>query len=375
MKELKKKVVVVGQTPPPYHGQAMMIEKLVNTEFDNIEIYHIRMSYSSQIDEIGRISIRKILHLFYLIFKTHVVFWKFKPSVLVYYPVGNRLGGVLRDWVYLLLTRGLFKKLVLNFQAAGLGEYIWSFNPLFRRMLCFPFMKPDLSILLTEGNPRDDQRLQSKRTAFIPNGIDDLFEEYRHLISSNINDDNNFNCIYLGMVKESKGVTDLIKGIDYLVNVKKFTRVQLRIVGSFASKEYETKVKNYVEHKSLVNYIIFEGLQVGDRKWEYLLNSDVLCFPTFFEKESFGNVIIEGFMMSKPVIGSNWRGTSTIIDDGLNGIIVDVHDYQGIGDAILQLSADRSKLQEMSSEARKKFINKYTLKHHLDMIEASLMSI
>ena len=32
------KVLVVGQTPPPYGGQAMMIHRLVTSELDGVEI-------------------------------------------------------------------------------------------------------------------------------------------------------------------------------------------------------------------------------------------------------------------------------------------------------------------------------------------------
>ena len=34
-----KKILVVGQIPPPYGGQAVMIEHLINCKYQNVEIY------------------------------------------------------------------------------------------------------------------------------------------------------------------------------------------------------------------------------------------------------------------------------------------------------------------------------------------------
>ena len=60
-------VLIVGQTPPPQHGQAIMIQMLVDGPLKGIDIHHLRMAFSDNMDQVGRFQMRKVAHLFYLI--------------------------------------------------------------------------------------------------------------------------------------------------------------------------------------------------------------------------------------------------------------------------------------------------------------------
>jgi hypothetical protein len=79
----KKKIIVVGQTPPPYGGQALMIEYMLDANFETIEFFHVRMCFSREMNERGKLSLYKIKHLFDIIFKT--IFLKIKHKVDVLY--------------------------------------------------------------------------------------------------------------------------------------------------------------------------------------------------------------------------------------------------------------------------------------------------
>ena len=57
------KLLVVGQTPPPYHGQATMIESLVSADFAGIDVTHVPMRFSHDIKSIGRFRLYKLFEL------------------------------------------------------------------------------------------------------------------------------------------------------------------------------------------------------------------------------------------------------------------------------------------------------------------------
>src|SRR5438128_4986243 len=56
-------IVVLGQTPPPYHGQAMMINRLVRARFERIRVHHVRMAFSSSMQEVGTFGFVKVARL------------------------------------------------------------------------------------------------------------------------------------------------------------------------------------------------------------------------------------------------------------------------------------------------------------------------
>jgi glycosyltransferase involved in cell wall biosynthesis len=61
------KVLVVGQSPPPFGGQAIMIGRLVDSELAGVTLLHARMNFSSHMNEVGRVRLSKVIHLFKLI--------------------------------------------------------------------------------------------------------------------------------------------------------------------------------------------------------------------------------------------------------------------------------------------------------------------
>ena len=88
-KRLPKRVrlLIIGQTPPPYVGQMMSIENLVNAKYADIEIYHTRMNYSQTIEEIGRVKLKKLFHLLRVIFESAYKIVRYRIDV-IYYPPG-----------------------------------------------------------------------------------------------------------------------------------------------------------------------------------------------------------------------------------------------------------------------------------------------
>jgi hypothetical protein len=56
-------VLVVGQTPPPLHGQAIMIERLVEARLAGVKLVHVRMNFSHVLSEVGRFRAHKLAHL------------------------------------------------------------------------------------------------------------------------------------------------------------------------------------------------------------------------------------------------------------------------------------------------------------------------
>ena len=78
----KKNILLIGQTPPPFHGQAVATKLLFDHDWNEKKVYSLRMDYSHSEVEVGRFRIRKVLHLFSLTFKSIVLLIGYKPCII-----------------------------------------------------------------------------------------------------------------------------------------------------------------------------------------------------------------------------------------------------------------------------------------------------
>jgi glycosyltransferase involved in cell wall biosynthesis len=361
---MKTKVLVVGQTPPPYGGQAMMILRLVNANFRRIEIVHVRMSFSDSFKSVGKISGAKILYVPTLIWKIIWTRFQKKASILYFPPAGPNLNPVLRDIAILFFIRPFFAKTIFHFRAAGVSEFVRSSNFLVRYFAKLVYNKPDMAIQLSRMNPPDGAYFKARKIAIVMNGLEDAALPFLPLVR---NDNRVARVVSVGVIKESKGIFVLLEALR-LLRARSIS-VHFTCVGDFDSVELEQTVKAKCKEWDIENYTAFLGVKIGADKWNEYAKADIFCFPTFFEAESFGNVAVEAMMFELPVVATMWRGIPDIVDDGKTGFLVPVHDPIAVASKIEILISNPSLRKAMGIEGRHKFLKYFTLAKHLEKME------
>ncbi|MGD1842420.1 MAG: glycosyltransferase family 4 protein [Thermonemataceae bacterium] len=360
-----KKILVIGQIPPPYHGQALMIARLVNANFEDVKIYHVRMSFSKSAKSIGKPSIAKFFHVFHIIYKAILYKFKYKINVLYYPPAGPNLSPIIRDLLILAVIRPFFRHTVYHFRAAGISEYLQKCSFAFRKLAFFIYRKPSVSIQLSALNPADGKYFQSKEIVVIRNGLEDAAISYLPIKRSK---NEVFNILYIGLLRESKGVLVLLKAIKKLL-IQGY-KIHLDLVGDFISEEFEETFKKYCKQEKLGQYINLAGVKTGSDKWDYFVKADALCFPTFFEAESFGNVSLEAMMFELPIVTTKWRAIPDIVEEQVTGLLAEPKDAASLAEKIEFLIQNPDIARNMGQRGRDTFLKTYTLDKHLESMRA-----
>lgn len=364
------KILVVGQTPPPYHGQAIMIDEMLKAGYEDVKLYHVRMGFSKEIDEIGKFRFWKVLHLFEVISKIILFKFWYDIKVLYYPPAGPGKIPILRDLVVLLCTRFLFKRTIFHFHAAGLSTMGESMSPLLRRLFRRAYLFPDIAIKLSELNPDDGRFLQAKKIIIVPYGIVDHSGNHAKVKR---NERSVCRLLYVGIVKESKGIMILLdacrglkeKGLDF----------KLTIVGKFGSREFQRDVKLRVDDYRLEDHVEFAGVLTGHEKYECYNRADIFCFPTFHENESFGIVLVEAMQFSLPVVSTKWRGVPSVVRDGVTGFCVPVGDMVVFADKLESLMKDSDLRRRMGEAGREVYLSAYSAEKFQDRMQEVFQSI
>jgi glycosyltransferase involved in cell wall biosynthesis len=364
-----KRILLVGQTPPPYGGQAIMIDYMLKADYRDIKFYHVRMFFSKEMDERGKISFYKIIHIFSIIFQVYYIKFKYHTDILYYPPSNLPRICVYRDAIILFFIRFLFKKTIFHFHAAGISEGFPKLNFLEKKIIYWILKNPDLAITSSKFNPADGEFFNAKKTLIIPLGIPD---ENKYPKSKNL-DLKTLNILFMGLMNSTKGEGYVLEALRILK--KKRYNIKLFLAGKFESEEYKNYFFNKVREYSLTDYIEYKGVVIGADKIDLFLESDIFCFPSFFSCESFGIVLLEAMQFQLPLIATRWRGIQSIVKENINGFLVDIKSAEQIAEAIEFFIVNRDKLVEFGKESRKIYLENYTIDNYLFQLEKAIINI
>ncbi len=358
------KVLVIGQTPPPYGGQALMIESLVNAQFHKVQIYHVRMAFSDSFVSIGKVQWKKALHLIRVMVKALRLKFRHEIDIVYYPPAGPNLIPVLRDIVLLTILRRFFKKTVFHFHAAGLSEFVETRPKVLRRIAVRAYRNPNASIQTSGRNPHDGEYFHSRMVAIIPNGLRD---EGCSRDCAARSQKSYVEILYAGILTEAKGIMVLLDAARILQDQNLSFRICF--MGQFSSCALETRVRDFCSKHGLSDSIAFIGVKLNEEKWKYFSQADIFCFPTYFESESFPNVVVEAMMFQLPVVATDWRGIPDLVSEGITGYLVPVKDPVALAERLSSLMNNPDLRTRLGRNGREQFLRNNAIEQHLNAME------
>jgi glycosyltransferase involved in cell wall biosynthesis len=305
MKPLR--ILVVGQTPPPYGGQTVMIQYLLDGIYHDIEFVHVRTNFSKELKSAGKFAIGKMWELIRVVFAIYLARIKKRPQVLYYPPAGPHLIPVLRDIVLLCATRWLFNATVFHFHAGGIARYSERLNPVLRRLFWLAFAKPELVIRTAGLAAQDGQGLCCKKKVIIPNGIPD---SARTSIRRMSDTGEPIRILFVALLREDKGIFVAIDAVRQLLMMG--MNVELICIGEWDSPGVQARARLMIEETFRPRFK-FPGVQIESEKWEFYKNADVFLFPSFFHSETFGLVLVEAMCFSLPIVATRWSGIPEVV--------------------------------------------------------------
>lgn len=193
-----------------------------------------------------------------------------------------------------------------------------------------------VSNFVTSSIEKWEIKLKSK-TIVIYNGIN--LTDFKNSLMLTKELEGKFNLLYPGGEKRLKGGDLLILALAKLRN--NISGFHLYIAGNVSNNDI---LRQMVMNLGLESNITFVGI-LPKEEYRRLLNSvDILVMPS--RMEAFGIAYIEAMALGKPVIASNTGGIPEVVQDGRNGILVEL-DSEQIAKAISYLYQHADIREEM----------------------------
>lgn len=135
---------------------------------------------------------------------------------------------------------------------------------------------------------------------------------------------------FLGRVVPDKGLKFIIESLPTIIENN--GNVYLDIIGPLngeyvennSESDFVSELKHLAEELLVHNNIIWHGSLLGENKYKILSNADLYINPSVFMGETFGVTNIEALACGVPVICAKWSGFPEIIQQGINGFLLDV---------------------------------------------------
>ncbi len=365
-----QKILVVGQTPPPFGGQAVMIDEFLKGEFNAIELFHVRMSFSDDMDSVGKFKIRKIVILLQMIWQIWFARFRTGAKVLYYPPAGPNKVPVLRDIILLCATRFLFRKTVFHFHAGGVSTFVDELPGIIKPLYNRAYRNHDLAIRTSSLNPDDGMALGAAHSIVIPNGIRDMSGTVNTVTAK---EGEPLKILFTGVLIASKGVYDLIESFCILRAAGH--HVQLKVMGRWGDEDIKAACLKMLDTAELTEEVEFYGVLSGSAKFEAFASCDIFCFPSWFEAETFGLVIVEAMQFNKPVVSTLWRGIPSVVEDKVNGFLVPIKQPESVAEELRKLIESPELRERMGKESRRIYEEKFSIEKFYERMEQAFVEM
>lgn len=351
---LKPRILFILHLPPPVHGAAMMGQyihdsKVINGRFD---CHYINLTTAKSLQDIGKGGVKKLWRFFCLLLRIVKGLVRVKPQ-LVYVTPNSHGGAFYKDFVVVQLIKLMGYRVIVHYHNKGVAtcQDRWLDDKLYRL-----FFKNIKVILLAEALYKDVEKYVKREDVFVcPNGIPESLKGEPTAERNNVIPQ----LLFLSNLLVDKGVLVLLDALKILKE-KGFSFV-CHFVGGETAEIDAARFAEEVKTRGLDQMALYLGKRYGEEKNEEYGNADIFVFPTYYYNECFPLVLLEAMEHAVPCISTREGGVSAIIDDGVNGFMVEKRDANVLADRIEFLLTHPKERTRMGIAGYQKFKNEFTL--------------
>ena len=352
------RLLVLGYLPPPVYGPAVTYQALLRSSFpERFDVTFINLNVVRDYCELEVFQWRKLAVLARQVALEvrHLASQRFD---FVFYPVSLNRNAFLKDTLFLAIARMFGVPVVLYGHGNNLPEFRNKSPRWLQRLIDWALRGAAAATVLGKclrfnflGHLREDQ------VFVVPTGI-----EVPSPLPAVTKQPGRFTVLYLGNLVREKGVFVILDAIP-LVRAR-CPQAHFVFAGAWWSEKDGAEADRLVRERGLSACVEFAGTVTGDRKWEIVVQSDVLVFPTYFRYETLGLVLLEAMGAGLPVIATRRAAIPEIVEDGVNGLFVAEQDAQDLAEKIVTLTNDPALRARMGEANRQKYASFYTVEHY-----------
>ena len=216
-----------------------------------------------------------------------------------------------------------------------------------------------------------DHGVDPGRVAIIPPGVDpDSFKVARGALRHRLGLEEGMLLItYMGQFGEHKGIDTLIEA--WAPIHQRIHKSHLVIAG--ASTPYLARITKLIESCAAAASITVLADISEEVKRSLLADSDIFASPS--RAESFGITVIEAWAAGCVVVSGRTTGTAQVVEDGVDGILVEPDQPQDLSAALLSLALQPERRRVLAEAAHRHVLERYRIDQVVDRYASLLRAV
>lgn len=193
--------------------------------------------------------------------------------------------------------------------------------------------------------------------------IDDFKPGNKSTVLNKYKIGNNKLILTVSKIIEQKGIQNIILAMPDIL--KYDGNIKLVVVGE---GDYMANLKKLVQKLSVGTNVIFIGNVPFESLPDYFNACDLFVNPTI-RQNGYDLTILEAMACEKPVVVSNIGSVPTVIEDGVDGLLVPTGDIKKLAEAVIKVLKDKELAERLGKAARKKVVEKFSVE---SMVEGTI---
>lgn len=324
------KLLIIGPTPPPYHGVAMAIRTLLDSKLaESFDVSHLDLADRRGIGHVNQPD----LHDVWLFLRQWVRLLRCliltRPQV-VYLVLSQTTIGFLRDSFFLWPAWLFGARLVVHLHSGALQTWYRSRSLPMRGYVQAVLARVTKAIVLGDQLRSEFHGLlPSDRIAVVPNGVECVDECVDWAPPPPRQP---WRILHLNTLNRMKGTLVLLAAIPAVLRSRQ--DVEFVFAGPWSHADHRAEAERYIDQQRLKHYVTFTGQVSGDEKRGVLRSADLFVFPGI-QQEGQPLVVLEAMAAGLPIIFTNQGCLRETVVSGTSGLEVLCNDSQDLARQIL----------------------------------------
>ncbi|MBI3802946.1 MAG: glycosyltransferase family 4 protein [Nitrospirae bacterium] len=360
----KATLLLIGPTPPPYHGVGMAMQAILDSSIaTQFRLVHLDITDRRGIGHVDQPDLYDVFLFVKQFFRNGMLIVRERPA-LFYIPISQTRIGFIRDSLFILPALMMRSRVIVHLHGANFESLADQGGFLWKRYLDFILRRVARFIVLGEMlRPIFGRWAAPDRISVVPNGV---IQEKAEMSERRLSAQRPFRILFLSTLCRQKGLFVLLDAIPLIVREEK--DVGFEIAGPWASEDVRREAERRLTENGMTDRVRFVGQITGEEKRRFLRSGDLFIFPGV-QQEGQPLTVLEAMSEGLPVVATDRGCLRETVAEGVTGFIVPPNSAEAIAEKVIHLIRHPGRRDQLAINAAKRVKESYTVEQFVFRLE------